>query len=183
MALDTASAALISATLATTGWVYTSRASRVLSRKQHTINVMLQTIFNDDFHNSYQRLMTLLRAGAISIVASGSEREAFRLVANYFEFVSAGIRHGDFDEHLAKDCMYGQITSFYSHSDEFIQTVRDDKRHQTLYEHIEWLYKRWKVKRPNVAQRAIEWFLIRPIYGRRKRNEDGQRCAFSAKPN
>jgi hypothetical protein len=167
--VEAPTAALIAATLATIGWLYTARRARTLSRKQHTINVILQSSFNKDFSEACVKLIALIKNDKVNTLADGSEdREAFRLVANHYEFLSAGIRNGDFDEQLMKDCLRAQLIEFYSKSADFIWKQRDNRRRQAIYEHLEWLYVRWEKSKPRFYQRWLERVISRPLQGRRR---------------
>jgi hypothetical protein len=53
-------AVLIGAALATVGWLYTARRSRVLARKQHTINILLQASFNKEFGDSFRTVADMI---------------------------------------------------------------------------------------------------------------------------
>ncbi len=167
--VEAPTAALIAAAFATIGWLYTARRARTLSRKQHTINVILQSSFNKDFNEASVKLIPLIKNGNIdSLQDTSPEREAFRLVANHYEFLSAGIRNGDFDEQLMRDCVRAQLVEFYNKSSKFIWKQRDSRRRQTIYEHLEWLYVRWEKVKPRFYQRWFECLLSRPIAGKRK---------------
>jgi hypothetical protein len=129
---------------------------------------MLQASFNRDFHEAYQKIIPLIRSGVLqNVMEKGGEQEAFRLVVNYYEFIAAGLRNGDFDEQLVRDCMFGQLTEVYGHSKEFIQSVRDSRGRQTIHEHLAWLHRRWKTDPPGPWQSRVEKFIInRPFPGR-----------------
>jgi len=167
--VEAPTAALVAAALATIGWLYTARRARTLSRKQHTINVILQSSFNKDFNEACIKLIPLIKNGNINSLQDGaSEREAFRLVANHYEVLSAGIRSGDFDEQLMRDCLRAQLVEFYNKSSNFIWKQRDSRRRQSIYEHLEWLFVRWEKSRPWLLQRLAEGVLSRPLAGKRR---------------
>jgi hypothetical protein len=97
--MEPTTAVLVGAGLATTGWIYTARRARALSRKQHTVNVMLQATFNKDFQAAMATIRPCMRTGQCpaDILQPEQEplREAFRTVLNHFEFVAVGLRNGD----------------------------------------------------------------------------------------
>jgi len=170
--MESATAILIGAGLATLGWVYTARRSRNLARKQHTVNVMLQASFNSDFRNSLKVLAPYLKTGApkppdFSDEINPEFGAAFRQVANHYEFIAAGLRNGDFDERLVKDSLRGTILTLFEICHDSIWKLRDSRRRQSIYEHLEWLYKRWEKTPPGKCQVFIEWCRGRPFCGER----------------
>jgi hypothetical protein len=54
--MDSPTAILIGAGLATCGWLYGARRARTLPRKQHTVNVMLQAAFNQSYREAEKTL-------------------------------------------------------------------------------------------------------------------------------
>ena len=100
-------AILIGAILATVGWLYASRRTRTLSKKQHTINVILQANFSENFLLKRSNITPFLKEGNCPDDVLNGENESlrgnFRDILNHYEFVSAGLRNGDFDEKLIKD--------------------------------------------------------------------------------
>lgn len=164
-------AALVAAGMATCGWLYTARRARALSRKQHTVTVMLQASLNSEYRKCLKKLVPHLRGEQkLDLDASPDDEEladAFRMVANHYEFLAAGLRNGDFDERLVRDSQRGIVLHLYESCHEYIWKVRNNRRRQTLYEHLEWLYKRWETKPPSRVQRCCEHITARPWAGRR----------------
>lgn len=66
-------------------------------------------------------------------------------------------------EQLLKDNERGTIIGLVEASDAFIQKVRDTRNRQAIFEHIEWVYGRWKEHPPIWWQRAIEVIIDRPL--------------------
>jgi hypothetical protein len=165
--MDSATAVLIGSALATTGWVYTSRRACMLSRKQHTINVLLQAGgFNKEFNVFAGRLASNVREKRGLTFEENADQVAFRTVANYYEFI-AGIRGGEFDENLIRDCLRAPIVQLFTYSSDFIWKLRDNRSRQTIYEHFEWLYLRWEKNPPPLRQKILEYVLNRPLPSRR----------------
>ncbi|MEC5324427.1 DUF4760 domain-containing protein [Aurantimonas sp. A3-2-R12] len=163
-------AILIGAALATTGWLYAARRARTLAKKQHTINVILQTNFNARFLDARAKIAPHLKAGTCppDIMNGADEdlRANFRDILNHYEFVSAGLRNGDFDEKLVKDSERGTYISLYTCCEAYIWHLRDGRKRMTIYEHLEWVHRRWHKKPPNKFTRAIERVRGRPFYGK-----------------
>ena len=90
-----------------------------------------------------------------------------RLVLNHYEFVSAGIRRGDVDEQLVKDAERGTILSAYESLERWIFELRTNRRRQSLYEHLEWLHRRWEKNPPHFIVRSCERCKGSPFQGRR----------------
>ena len=99
--MDTSTAALVGATLATCGWLYAARRARTLSRKQHTVTVMLQASLNKEFREALLEISEAMKKGVCPALDDHENKDlrfAMRFVTNHYEFVAAGLRNGDFDE-------------------------------------------------------------------------------------
>lgn len=170
-------AVLIGAGLATCGWLYTARRQRSLSRKQHTINVMLQASLNKEMRDALGAVAPMLRLRQCAPdLPTNEERadlwKAVRLLLNHYEFVAAGLRNGDFYERLVKDSERGTIIAIAATCEQLIFQLRDTRARQSTYEHLEWLRTRWEKKPPGWLQRALEWAIGRPLPARRNKTRD-----------
>ena len=162
-------AVLIAAALATIGWLYTSRKNRTLSRKQHTVNTMLSSLFDEHMTKCKDVVSPHLTAGEcpdFNDPAHTADREAFRFVLNFYEFIAVGIRNGDFDEKMMIDSSRGTIIALFKCCEKQIYAIRNTRSRQSTYEHIEWLYKRW-TKESKKPTRIIEWIRHSPLQGKR----------------
>ena len=131
---------------------------------------MLQASFNSELNKSRSVVTPLIRDGRLMELRSpenGSEAEAFRRIANHYEFVASGLRNGDFDERLFRDSERASVVTFFEKAEEYIRSLRNVRRRTAIYEHLEWLADRWERKRPKLLQRVFEWFIGRPLPGRR----------------
>lgn len=172
----------IAATVATIGWILQRQSSFELSRKQHTLNVLVQMrqseIFNqhklhifseypgsqfiakDDAKKIYSEKNNALNyrinsSGRFSLPLSDS----ILFVCNYYEFISAGIRQGDLDEELMKKTLRKIIGNSYRKFFHFISSLqeRDKKNLPTnkTFEHLTWLVcEKWKIYKPNADPTA-----------------------------
>ena len=169
--MEPSSAILVGAALATTGWIYTARRSRNLAKKQHTINVILQTNFNAKFLESREKIVPHIRLGSCpeDVIDETNEelRKHFRDILNHYEFVSAGLRNGDFEERLVKDSERGTYVAIYACCEKYIWRLRNSRKRMTIYEHLEWVHNRWETSPPRRVQRFFEWVRGRPFYGKR----------------
>ena len=89
-----------------------------------------------------------------------------RNILNHYEFVSAGLRNGDFDEKLIKDSEKSTYLSLYTCCEKYIWNLRDSRDRLSIYEHLEWVYQRWEIKKPNEFIIFVEWVRGKPIYGK-----------------
>ena len=167
-------AVLIAAALATLGWLYSARKSRTLAKKQHTLNVMLQATFNKEFREAQTVVRPCLIEKKCPDIHQPStpEREAFRMVLNHYELLAAGIRNGDFDERMVLDTQRGAMIDAFEVCRDVIYKMRDARRRQTVYEHLEWLYKRWEKSPPHTVVAFLEWLKGSPFSGRRTSPRD-----------
>lgn len=164
--METFHAILLTGVAATIGWIYTARRTWMLSRKQHTISIILQGNFDDGYTLARDTIAPLVRAQKIDFdKLDGTEVEkSLRRVLDHSEFVAAGVRSGDVDEALLKDSeMYAFVTLFEA-AEDYIRRVRDARGHAPLYEHFEWIHARWRKSPPNAVQRFSEVVMGRPSH-------------------
>lgn len=191
--MSTQTAILLSGGAATIGWVYTAKQARLLARKQHTLNVILQTNMNEDFIKKRilvsNYIKNELRRNNDSDTSKSTaknnktgekyditdipevDRASIRAFLGHYEFLSAGLRNGYFDEKLMKDSERATYVNLFSSFNGYIYDLRGSRKRQALYEHLEWVYDRWEENPPGFVQRTIEWFLSRPIYGKSARDK------------
>ncbi|MEH6699387.1 MAG: DUF4760 domain-containing protein [Brevundimonas sp.] len=164
-------AVLIAALFATCGWLYSGRKARTLAKKQHTLNVILQATFNKEFRDAQAVVRPCLIAKQCPDIhhPANPEREAFRMVLNHYELLAAGIRNGDFDERMVRDTQRGSLIDAYEVCENVIFKMRDARRRQTVYEHLEWLHSRWEKSPPNPIVKFFEFFRGAPFSGKRNR--------------
>ncbi len=160
---------LIAAILATIGWLWTARRNRFLARKQHTLNVMLQASFNRDFRDSQDKIRPHIADKKCPDILDPEHplRGHFREVLNHYELIAAGIRNGDFDERMVLDTQRGTLLAAYETCEAVIFQMRDQRSRQAIYEHLEWLHKRWQRKPPGHFAKFWELIIARPIAGKR----------------
>jgi hypothetical protein len=171
--MEATTAVLIGSGFATLGWLYTARRARVLAKKQHTINVMLQTSLNDRFLEAKTKIAPSLRQLTCpeDVINRKDEelRSHFRLILNHYEFIAAGLRNGDLHERLVRDSERSTIVMLFKSCKKYIWACRDDRSRMSMYEHLEWLYIRWEERPPNLVRRVLEAVALRPFPGRRAR--------------
>ena len=142
---------LLAAGFATVGWWYSARANRKLFRKQHTVNVMLDASMNKEMREALSlspRGHTALKPPDYEAIWDKEKRDAFRLLVNHYEFLAAGIRNHDLDEHLVFDCEFNIIRDVFETYKPFIEQRRTDRGTKAVYEHLEWLITKWELRSP-----------------------------------
>jgi hypothetical protein len=151
--MDATTAVLLASSFATVGWFYTARRTRRLSTKQHTVNVILQTSFSKEFREISERLSPIIKQGKVEKFDANGEKD-FRWLANHLEFIAAGVRNGDLDEELVRDCFRTQVVVFFDRCSSYIYTLRNSHR-------------RWETKPPKWWQKLIEYIINRPFQSTR----------------
>jgi len=136
------------------GWTVSAFVTVRNSVKQHTINTLLQSRLSATYMERAETLSkfftkpdgSLILVNEDDIVNPESQKkmEALRYVLNYFEFISVGVRHGDLDEDLLKSSLRGMLCKVFWMAQVHVQFQR--KEAPLVYEHLEWLYSRWRNK-------------------------------------
>lgn len=136
------------------------------SRKQHTIKLLFDTrlsaefrshlekrrdhfeLFQDIDPETYKSYLAARRSTELSEEDAESRRksaEALRSLLNYYEFVAFGVRTNDLDEELLKGTIRGIMCNLVQDSR---LVIADQQRSSaTNYEHVAWLYDRWREDR------------------------------------
>lgn len=163
---------VISAVVAILGWLYAARRQRNLSRKQHTFNAVLWGSTNDRYIAAMDKIRPRMQAGQpIQVVAlDDAEQTAVRFLLNHYEFIAAAIRIGDIDEQLFKWAERSIVVLLFTVFEPYVYTRRSDRNRDTMFEHIEWLKRRWTQTLP-WYKRWIEAMRAKPTFGP-KRNAD-----------
>jgi hypothetical protein len=86
--------------------------------------------------------------------------DAIQFFLNHFEFIAAGIRHGDLDEDMLKGTLRGMVERYCAVGAVLIDAHRTAQGPKT-YEHLIWLNRRWTVRR---LDSRIEFLLLALIF-------------------
>ncbi|WAC59459.1 DUF4760 domain-containing protein [Brevundimonas sp. SL130] len=132
-------AVFAAAGLATLGWLIAASNQRTLSRKQHTLNLLMQ-MRHAEAYNRHHSALSLLSPGATPISAellalmrdqrqpANEGEKAFRTAAvyilNYWEFVCAALTVGDLDAELMRRTVRQHIVGYHSKFAAFIDAER-----------------------------------------------------------
>ncbi|UYN96092.1 MAG: DUF4760 domain-containing protein [Enhydrobacter sp.] len=164
-------ATIYAAMMATIGWLTSAflsvrnqieqnRILRDLSRKQHTLNVLLQMRESAEFNkHRYAYAKAFPRNSSIApdhLYHLKQEAEnngqnsfddphpydALRYLANYFEFLAVALRANDLDESLLKKSLRGVMVNFHSRANAFIKLNQEEE--QRAYEHFCHVVEQWR---------------------------------------
>ena len=152
---------------AATGWVVTSMVNLHNARRQHTVNVLLQSRLSQAYQQRLRDVVkafpvtpkvTPIKAGDWDVAENLEAIDGVKYLLNYFEFVAVGIRTGDLDEKTLKMSLRGILITLCDMADIYIRYQRgeldenDGYPSKRSYEHMLWLRDRWK--RPLFLDRA-----------------------------
>jgi hypothetical protein len=156
---------------ATIGWLVQRQVSEDLSRKQHTLNILLQLRSNEMFARHrinlfqvYPNREVIPESDIVKIYDDGEKKDSYKLepdgkqkfplvesiryIANYYEFLAAAVRHGDIDERLLRTSLEGIIKAAHKKFEAFFSHLlkRKNVDHpERYYENFKWLVEeRWK---------------------------------------
>lgn len=146
------------------GWWVQGIMSKLATKRQHTVNTLLQSRLSSTYQNQLGECQSLLPSGEYflsrKVVEVFSEREnqshisdykvsddfkkkirSACYILNYFEFLAQGIKKEDFDEELLKLCLSGHVRNLERKLYHLI-TVENEKDRE-VFEGFVWLAKRW----------------------------------------
>jgi Domain of unknown function (DUF4760) len=99
------------------------------------MNVLFQTRINPEFIKHVENIQKDFPEETEITYAKATVNkvtfESIRFMLNYYEFIAVGIKHGDLDEKLMKDCICSQMCKFCRRCDDFIRTVRNENQFGT----------------------------------------------------
>jgi len=135
---------LISSIVLGTGWWIQATINAASARKSHTINTIMNQrhsvhYFNklDNVYEKFGLTSTIplhiaekyrcpdLDNRKVKKELISACRDA-SYILNYYEFISAGVKKGDFDEYLIRECFYDPMQNFENRAYHIIQTFRKE---------------------------------------------------------
>jgi hypothetical protein len=123
-----------------------SRASAV-ARTQHTFNALLQMSFNDRYQTALEAVRPYFDMPLPDDLNTADEHKKLRnhvlLLLNYYQFLSAGVRHGTLSEDLLRTDQRYLVERIYIICEGFIKQRRAKANIPGLFSSLEWLHKRW----------------------------------------
>lgn len=156
MNLVAPAAVLSAAGLATLGWLTTASNQRMLSRKQHTLNLLIQWRHSDLYRTNLEavtrlspkgaaltpRQLDLLTGKSIAVTTQDSEFvTGATYILNYWEFVCAAVLVGDLDAELIRRTVRPHIVGTYK---KFAPKIElDQKANSQTFVHLRRLSDRW----------------------------------------
>ncbi len=156
---------------AATGWVVTSMVNLHNARRQHTVNVLLQSRLSQAYQQRLRDVVekfpvtpkvTRLKMGDWDFPENAVAIDGVKYLLNYFEFVAVGIRTGDLDEKTLKMSLRGILITLCDMADVYVRYQRgefeqnDGYPSNRSYEHMLWLRDRWKL--PPCSERARAFY-------------------------
>jgi len=125
--------------LATLGWLHQSNATRIANRKQHTLNILMEMRQCDIVIKQQQAVNKKIphgkplskeeafdlekeyRSGEKYIWISPPLSWSLSYLLNYYEFISAGVIHGDIDNDFLSNTHKSAIVGLYNRAFHFIR--------------------------------------------------------------
>lgn len=119
-----------SALLALAGWMVQTWNTARVGRKQHSMNVLIQTRFSE-VHRKHLEIVSDGLAGAVEFSAEkvmndANLRRSLAYLLNYFEFIAVALNQGDLDETIIREAIRGQLTDAVAKSRSYISFVRGE---------------------------------------------------------
>lgn len=146
---------------AVTGWITTAWVSLHNVRRQHTVNVLLQSRLSQayqgrlkDAYSGYPVTpqITYMQEGDWNDPMKLEAIEGIKYLLNYFEFLAIGIRTGDLDERTLRMSLKDILETLTTVASPYIKYVRgeletnDGMPSNDCYKELLWLKARWKKK-------------------------------------
>lgn len=161
---------VIGISLATLGWIATVIVSQRLSRKQHTVNLLVSHNFSNDYRELTSTFLSkypdkifvskndaqeLINCTSRLLTAEEEQEKktlnaihdvfkSLRSLLNYYEFIATGLKYGDLDKRLIHDYFCSTLCLLCEKSREYILARRIKNKDPTLYENLVDLYRAWK---------------------------------------
>lgn len=187
-------AVVSAAGLATLGWLVSAANQRNLSRKQHTLNLLIQMRHAELYNKHLLAILKLCPSGqrpnarllglvfGIEKIKSDSDRDFRRgviYILNYWEFVCAAMIVGDLDAELVKRTVRQHIVGNYTKFDAIIKRDRQSGDRLT-YRHLERIAQEWMLPSDHMSDAPQDSSLTSRISARIEdaRRKTGGRFRF-----
>lgn len=167
--MDSGIAVLISATMATAGWLYSGRVQRLMSRRQHTYQIIIRQ--QDDAKvGAALTLLHKIRASSspprLTDPLDADKIEIIDFLLNRYEFIAAALWCGDIDENLLRRCDKSRMIALTTVLAGYISDKRTNNSQQSLWRNLEHISERWqrweKREASSLCHRAYERWQMRP---------------------
>ena len=150
------------------GILYSNRQNRILFRKQHTLNSLLEISYSQEYSRSMDNIRPYLR-GEKEIPNSNYDEmkseqihKDIKFMLNYYEYLCAASKRGDLDQNLLHDIRGGTILLLYDKLKDYIHGRRTKLGRNSLYVNLEWYHTLFAKKR-SLFRRFVSALLLRPI--------------------
>lgn len=158
-----------------------AESAAAMTRKQHTMTTLMRSRENRvlQYHsaNMLDYYPADVRVAEAHIPAILKQRDdwshfqegrqfpsysyygSFAVVANYWEYIAAGIRSGDLDEAMLKNMSRGVVVNFHEKNIHLINKIRgvsgDFIAQPAALEHLTWLVAKWKTPTDGKQKREM----------------------------
>jgi hypothetical protein len=148
---------------AITGWIFTSWVSMRNVKRQHTMNVLLQSRLSQAYQQHMKKVVEIYLGSSgfnpvqINDWDQTEKKEAIegiKYLLNYFEFIAIGIKSGDLDEGTLRNSMSVILNTLVTMSDEYIKHSKSKSR--KIYRFLIPLNKRWS--KPTLKEKFLNLF-------------------------
>lgn len=163
--MDPGPAIIISAVLASIGWLFTIRSTRLVDRRKHTYGLLLRQLDDPKFAAALDRIKALLEKNNLPDPDDELRQDDISKIdylLNHYEFLSAAVWCGDIDEKLLRACEYSRITKLFQKTKTYIDKAREWRNQPTMYENLQLLQQRWCSEGLNPGQKAWEFCSLKP---------------------
>jgi len=128
------------------------RSSRAIERRKAAIATIFSTRKDTELVG-YIRTIGKIHSGdqSIAIYARNDKidddhTKAIRYALNHYEYVAVGISEGIYDDNIFKSSNYSTIVRLYDRTKPYIEERRRLTNRHTIYQELECLACRWKLK-------------------------------------
>jgi hypothetical protein len=126
------------------GWLTNAWLSFRNSKKQHTINLLFQSRLNSDLFSRHQARLSYIyppdseypidweefdRISKSADSETRSTADSLRYMLNYYEFIAAGVKHGDLDIELLDDTIRDNLLYIHGLCAPLIKHFGEDSRY------------------------------------------------------
>jgi hypothetical protein len=133
--------------VATVALAYGAGLQRQLSRRAHTIEILLAHDINGELAQVLERVDGRIGAGPRPTRQTADEE--LKRVLNFYEFICAAAFLNSLDRQLLIDTQRGRILRLYHFSRGLIAELREFRKNKRIFERLEWFactqlhYDRW----------------------------------------
>ena len=128
-------------------WIIRSRGKQ--EQRRATVDLIIEQKRDKELTEARELIRVMHENGETNLarhlnLPDSTEYKAILLALNTYEFIASGIRTNAFSESVYKRLRFSTVIRDWESFEGFVTEFRKQKKRDTFFQDLEWLYHRWK---------------------------------------